>query len=104
MRSTPCATPECETDVTQVRYNLIRRSINTIFYYWKRIMPPSITTGVMAMVDARLRVSMEKLAETDASPPALVDEWWAEAQLNTCKGGLGDSDSDVETQTDTGRG
>ena len=43
----------------------------------------------MAKVDERLRVSMEKLAETYASPPALVDAWWAEAQLSTCKGGLG---------------
>ena len=79
---------ESETDVKQLQYNALRRSINKIPIYWGQCMPPSITESVMADVDARLNCTLSLIAAAEASSQEQRDDWEQLASLATSMGGL----------------
>ena len=76
---------ESETDVKQLQYNALRRSINKIPIYWGQCMPPSITESVMADVDARLNCTLSLIAAAEASSQEQRDDWEQLASLATSR-------------------
>ena len=56
---------------------MLRHSLSRMPTYWQQTMPPFITEPVMrAVVDPRLRSSLERLARASDSAPAQAERWW----------------------------
>ena len=79
---------ESETDVKQLQYQAVRRSINKIPIYWEQCMPPSITAEAMAAVDLRINRTLSLLATAADSSQEQRDDWGELMSLPTSMGGL----------------
>ena len=77
------------TGVRATKYGYLRRCANRLCNHWQRLMPPSIVNPVLdAVVEPRLRATLELISQAAASDPATQERWWRESALPTDMGGV----------------
>ena len=73
--------------VSTLQRKLVRGTASNIPNFYMRIMPPHVTRGPTREADDRVRESFETIAQAGASPQAVRDNAWEQAQLPTCLAG-----------------
>merc|ERR1739841_315498 len=78
---------DCVTNTSQLRLNLVQRIACAKTKYIAGITPPNVACEALEFAHNRIRKSFESIARADASPQALRDLAWLQAQLPTEMGG-----------------
>ena len=78
---------DCVTNTSQLRLNLVQRIACAKTKYIAGITPPNVACEALEFAHNRIRKSFEGIARADASPQALRDLAWLQAQLPTEMGG-----------------
>ena len=78
---------DCVTNTSQLRLNLVQRIACAKTKYIAGITPPNVACEALDFAHNRIRKSFEGIARADASPQALRDLVWLQAQLPTEMGG-----------------
>ena len=78
---------DCVTNTSQLRLNLVQRIACAKTKYIAGITPPNVSCDALEFAHNRIRKSFESIARADASPQALRDLAWLQAQLPTEMGG-----------------
>ena len=78
---------DCVTNTSQLRLNLVQRIACAKTKYIAGITPPNVACDALEFAHNRIRKSFESIARADASPQALRDLAWLQAQLPTEMGG-----------------
>ena len=77
------------TGVRMTKYGFLCHCANRLCNHWQRLMPPSIVNPVLdAVVEPRLRATLELIAQSHASDSATQERWWRESALPTDMGGV----------------
>ena len=78
---------DCVTNTSQLRLNLVQRIACAKTKCIAGITPPNVACEALEFAHNRIRKSFEGIARADASPQALRDLAWLQAQLPTEMGG-----------------